>query len=241
MRVDSRKQPEFCVAFRQNPLKVMHDFSASIAKLSETSCGCGRGSKLFTNISVTVWFGFPPPKKLSGVFNYCWLPIHKRGSSQKHTSPCPLPQYIHCEEIIARNSCFLFSPGWLFLRGYTVQPPLITSLQWVWAQVCPPPPSCPDQPLLCQCSAICSCRSSKDTLRCPCTLGVTSRDPAVGYWLLFQILKGWHSSSEMAWRHSVERGVPREIPSFVSCHWKWLWVFGHITQRLCSYNISIQR
>lgn len=83
--------------------------------------------------------------------------------------------------------------------------------------------SSPDQPLLCQWSAICSCRSSKDTLRGPWTLGVISRDPVVGYWLLLQVLKGWNCSSEMAWRQNLERGIPREIPGFVS--WKWHQVF----------------
>lgn len=227
MRVDSRKQPEFCVVFRQNPLKAMHAFSASIARLSETCCGCGRGSKLSHSHFCHCMMWIFPPKKLSGVFNYCWLPIHKRGSSQKYTSSCPLLQYIHCEEIIAQNSCFLFPPAWLLLESCTMQLPLITSLQWFWAQFCPSPPWRPGNSAIFHVQInLCSATGQQFPLaNLPRVLWEVHEHwvgSAGTQWLVtgfsFRSWRG-HIAPLMAWRENLERGDPREIPSFVLYHW----------------------
>lgn len=79
----------------------MHDFSASIARLSETSCGCGRGSKLSHSHFCHCMIWISPSKKLSGVFNYCWLPIHKRGFFTETHISIPSPT-IHT---LWRNNC----------------------------------------------------------------------------------------------------------------------------------------
>lgn len=179
-----------------------------------------------------------PPKKQSGIINYCLFPIHKRGSSWKCMSSRPLLQYIHCEEIIAQNSCFRFPPGWLLLGMEVLEKPQnaappqhVTPLDPSTAlplttlktrTFCNP--SCSDQLLLHRWPTICSCKSSKDGLRGPWTLDVFSRN-AMGCWFLFQTLKGWHCSSGLTWGQTLQRGVHRKIPGFVSCHWKWLWVF----------------
>lgn len=165
--------------FRQNPLKFIHDFAASIARSLKKSYSCGKGSELLCSHFCHCMIWISPPKKQSGVINYCKFPIHKRGSSWKCTPSHPLLQNIHCEEITAQTGCFLFLPGWLLLGmtapekpqsaaplpQYVISPdpstvlPLTTLKNRTFHN-----PSCSDQLPLYQQSTICFSETSKDGL-----------------------------------------------------------------------------
>lgn len=249
MRVDSRKQTILC-GFQTKPTEGHAWLFSQYCQIVRDKLWLWERKQIVSLTFLSLYDLDFPPKKLSGVFNYCWLSIHKRGSSQKHTSSCPLLQYIHCEEIIAQNRCFLFPPGWLLLGSCTVQPPLITSLHWIWSQLCPSLPWRPRHfaTLHVQINLY-SASGQQFALENLPKIVWEVHGPhtwsARTQWLVSGFsFRSWRGGiAPLGWLGGKfrERG-PQGDPKFCFMPLEVTLVFFvHITQRSCNYGISIQR
>lgn len=122
------------------------------------------------------------------------------------------------------------------MRSHKVQPPLTMSLPQIWAQLCPLPPWRPghfatphvqislrstsgQQFALANLPRMATPRSLD--LRCarqgPNGLLTPPSDPEGVTLLLWGDI-----APPLTWRQTLQRGVHRNIPGFVSCPWKWL-------------------